>query len=88
MSNYQQITKHPETGEMHLADWLDDHFGSHRYGVRFPDGKVFKESDIESIEVNGIGAESSQDGTKIEHWDGSVECPELRDIVLRSTWKA
>lgn len=41
MSNYHQITQHPETGEMVTAEWLDDHFGRHRYGVRFPDGKVF-----------------------------------------------
>lgn len=73
MSNYQQMTKHPETGETVMADWLDDHFGHHRYGVRFPDGKVFRESEIESIEVNGIGADSSQDGTTVEHWDGSTE---------------
>ena len=71
MSNFQQIAKHPETGEMHTADWLDDYFGHRRYGVRFPDGKVFMEAEIESIEVNGVGAESSQDGTSVKHWDGS-----------------
>lgn len=46
MSNFTRMTKHPETGEMRMADWLDDHFGRHRYGVRFPDGKIFDEAEI------------------------------------------
>lgn len=50
MSNYQQPTKHPETGRIEVADWLDDYFGRHRYGVRFPDGKVFRASEVERHE--------------------------------------
>lgn len=43
MSNFQQWTRHPETGEVVLADWLDDYFGRHIYGVRFPGSdKVFR----------------------------------------------
>lgn len=41
MSCYYAITKHPETGKWENAEWLDDHFGIHHYGVRFPDGRVF-----------------------------------------------
>ncbi len=73
MSTFRQMTKHPTTGQIEMADWLDDHFGHHRYGVRFSDGRIFRETDIESIEVNGVGAESSSQGTTIEHWDGSHE---------------
>lgn len=73
MSNYQQVTRHPETGEMLLADWLDDHFGSHRYGVRFPDGKIFRATEIDAIEVNGIAAETSSARTTVFHWDKSAE---------------
>jgi hypothetical protein len=43
MSNYIEDTYHPETGEVFAAEWLDDYYGRHRYGVRFPDGKVFNE---------------------------------------------
>ena len=32
-----------------MADWLDDHSGWHQYSIRFPDGKVFSEAQIESI---------------------------------------
>lgn len=49
MSNYSQITKHPETGEMVSAHWIDDYFGRHRYGVRFPDGKMFRAEEIEEV---------------------------------------
>lgn len=41
MSNFQQLTRHPETKTMELADWIDDYYGKHQYGVRFPDGKTF-----------------------------------------------
>lgn len=73
MSNFQQMTKHPETGEMQMAEWLDDHFGRHRYAVRFPDGKVFRESEIEAIDVNGVKADCSDDLMTVKHWDGSSE---------------
>lgn len=46
MSSFFLLTKHPETGQMETAQWLDDYFGWHRYGVRFPDGKVFREAEI------------------------------------------
>ncbi|MES2224174.1 MAG: hypothetical protein V4469_04555 [Patescibacteria group bacterium] len=36
MSSYKNETKHPETGKWEIADWIDDHFGSHKYGVVFP----------------------------------------------------
>ena len=42
MSNYSAPTRHPVTGAIEMADWLDDHDGKHRYGVRFPsDGKIY-----------------------------------------------
>lgn len=43
MSSYQRQTIHPLTGQAERAEWLDDYFGSHSYGVLFPsDNKVFK----------------------------------------------
>ena len=69
MSNFSQMTKHPTTGHVLLAEWLDDHFGPHRYGVRFPDGKIFRETEIEMIEPNGVGADTSTTPTTITHWD-------------------
>jgi len=49
MSNFIAPTRYPdEAGEIQPATWLDDYFGPHEYGVRFPDGKVFHEKEIES----------------------------------------
>lgn len=48
MSCFMQDTINPDTGELEQAEWLDDYFGKHRYGVRFPGGKVFREEDIKS----------------------------------------
>lgn len=36
MSSFYKQTKHPVTGKWELAQWLDDYFGKHRYGVLFP----------------------------------------------------
>ncbi len=48
MSSYQRQTIHPETGNAERAEWLDDYFGQHNYGVRFPsDGKVFRADEFD-----------------------------------------
>lgn len=48
MSSYKKETKHPISGHWETADWLDDYFGSHLYGVRFPStGEVFPETSFE-----------------------------------------
>lgn len=47
MSNFRQNTKHPVTGDFEWADWLDNYFGPHKYGVMFPDGKIFNPEVIE-----------------------------------------
>jgi hypothetical protein len=36
MLNYKKLTKHPEFGTWEKADWIDNHFGKHNYGVIFP----------------------------------------------------
>ena len=41
MSCFIRKTKHPLTGLWEDAEWLDDYFGRHHYGVRFADGNVF-----------------------------------------------
>jgi len=44
MSNYQTFAIRPSGTEEEPVVMLDNHFGKHRYGVMFPDGKVFMES--------------------------------------------
>lgn len=36
ISSYITFTKHPVTGRWAKALWIDDYFGRHHYGVRFP----------------------------------------------------
>jgi len=49
MSNFRQLTIHPRTGNVETADWLDDHYGRHLYGVKFADGLIVPETDIEPL---------------------------------------
>ena len=41
MSSYIAVTKHPKTGKWENAQWIDDYYGPHKYGVKFEDGDVF-----------------------------------------------
>lgn len=48
MSSYQRKTQHPLALHFETAEWLDDYFGNHNYGVRFPsDGQVFRADEFE-----------------------------------------
>jgi len=49
MSTYPRQTKHPKTGEWHEAIWMDDYYGNHRYGVKFPNGNVFDPSKVKLV---------------------------------------
>jgi hypothetical protein len=36
MSNFGRAAYHPKEKVVRAANWLDDHFGPHKYGVSFP----------------------------------------------------
>ena len=46
MSTYIQTSKHPTTGAWEQATWMDDFYGHHHYGVRFPDGSTFDPEEV------------------------------------------
>ncbi len=50
MSSYRKKTKHPATGKIEDAMWIDDYFGPHRYGVKFSDDLVYYPDEIQSPE--------------------------------------
>jgi len=50
MSNYVRLVFHPKTGERERAEFLDDYFGSHIYGVRFKSGEVFYQHEVTTVE--------------------------------------
>ena len=47
MSNYKTKAKRPDGLYFEDVEMLDDFWGHHEYGVRFPDGEVFREKDCE-----------------------------------------
>ena len=40
MSTYTTITRHPNTKEYAFAEYIDDYFAPHSYGVKFPNDPV------------------------------------------------
>ena len=77
MSNFTRRTIHPVTGAIEEATWLDDHFGKHRYGVRFADGSIHDEYDVAmpwpcSYEKHD---EQRRSGDWEERAGGTLYCP-------------
>ena len=46
MSNFIAKAIHPRTGIVEVAEFLDDYFGKHHYGVRFADGATYSARNI------------------------------------------
>lgn len=68
MTNFLRRTKHPKTGQMEEAEWIDDYYGRHVYGVRFPGSDVVYhqwahewEHDDEPIEIPDPKPEARKD---------------------------
>ena len=49
MSNYEDIAINPKTDKIEKAVWVDDSYGTHRYGVRFADGGMYPEQDVKRV---------------------------------------
>lgn len=65
MSHYQAKARHPETGKTELAWFIDDHFGRHRYGIAFADGKIFPENVVSYPDENmgsDVGEKDGENG--------------------------
>jgi hypothetical protein len=50
MSSFQRLTINPKTGNEEMADWIDDYFDKHVYGIKFADGEVYKEEFLEGLD--------------------------------------
>lgn len=51
MSNFFKFAKHPVTGEIELAEWLDDTPTPHVYSVKFADGTLYPSGEVTGIEM-------------------------------------
>lgn len=50
MSNFSKLTFNPETKEMEMADWIDDYFENHQYGVTFDHIFFYKPENIKQAQ--------------------------------------
>lgn len=80
MSSYIATTVNPDTNSVEEAEWLDDYFGQHNYGVRFPStGIVYRADEYDWLDdplvmakravahtANVITRESTPLGKRIE----------------------
>ena len=76
MSNFAQITKHPNTGKWENAEWIDNCFGNHIYGVQFNDGLLFNtetdkmetmtEEEYQSMIIHLAPQQDTTNGIKID----------------------
>lgn len=77
MSTYIKKTKNPKTGEYEDAMWIDDYFGSHHYGVMFPDGAVFDPENAKAWPK----IETSDEKTELSWNDFDMEKEEKKALV-------
>ena len=79
MSNYSALTRHPVTGTAEVADWIDDYFGRHRYGVLFKsDGRIFWGDLCELVTQDHVVATDSNRCDKMER--------AAQDALARIDW--
>ena len=69
MSNYQKVTRHPFNGKYEVAQWLDDYFAPHVYGVQFSDGKVYPVDMVEKAQIKTFWADDVVEGVRSLHMD-------------------
>ena len=86
MSTYSKQTKHPVTGEWHEATWMDDFYGRHRYGVRFPNGETFNPDKIQ-LETR---EDEPQESTTKERFEDAYQrfqlCDEICALDMKKLW--
>lgn len=57
MSSYSKITRHPQTLQWEVAQYMDDYFGPHIYGVFFPsDQKTYPIELVEKMQLKEFWA--------------------------------
>ncbi len=49
MSSFQANVINPKTKQVETALFIDNYFGPRIYGVRFSDGRIYKESELPLI---------------------------------------
>lgn len=50
MSDFTAKAAHPVTGKIFECYYMDDYYGRHKYGVQFPNGDIYPESECPESE--------------------------------------
>jgi hypothetical protein len=87
MSNFQRLTKHPKTGKFELADWLDDYFGNHHYGVRFPSDQQVYDPYMRGFEVKDIELKKCSKCFALTTDLPNHECPDFMKLLINRSKK-
>jgi len=86
MSTFSQQTKHPVTGEWHEATWMDDFYGRHRYGVRFPSGETFNPDKIQLETREDEPLESTTKERFEDAYQRFQLCDEISALDMKKLW--
>ena len=87
MSNFIKKVEHPETGECVEAEFLDDYFGKHNYGLRLPDGRVFGEGCLAICKTEEGKYEGTELLTDHIHQKGKMVEPQGKSVVESGHWQ-
>lgn len=69
MSSYTALTKHPTSGQIKPAFWIDDYFGRHNYGVRFTDSdEVFPADQCEEMRIKTLNTYAEESYEANRQW--------------------
>lgn len=61
MSNFKSKAFNPKTKRVEEAEFIDDYFGQHLYGVRFVGSeKVWREDDVENAALEALADQAQE----------------------------
>lgn len=72
MSNFFSLAKNPDTGKKEYAQFIDNYFGEHEYGVYFPSTKITYRDDLVEIIPTESYVEKMETKYKIADSEGNV----------------
>jgi len=83
MSNYYTEAKRPKGKKFEKVLMMDNCYGHHLYGVKFPDGSVFRE---ENCKFKGIDKKSTKMKTKKDVVLGQTNNWDLNNDLFLKCW--
>lgn len=87
MSNYSKLTRHPTTGEYHIAEWKDDYFGRNRYGVKFPEDQVvYPAQQVQEAQLQTLWFDDVMEALNMSHISAIAFLEDV-NIAYKGRWE-